>query len=759
MGFLNSGFLYYLGFAIIPIIIHILNKQRYKRVNWAAMEFLRLALQKVRRRIQLEELILLIIRTLIIVFLIGAFAKPYLKLSANLPILTSTGKYYILVLDDTLSMNVAVKGISNFQRAKDNLIGFVDFISKNAQNKISLILFKSPIEELVREPISDFERVKQIITSISVSKTSGNIKGLFSKVEELVKDEREKTNDKEVYFLTDLQKIHWEKVIEDEEFRESIKNIFNNNARLFIIDFGSSEYHNLTINKLFSNNRVIFKGIENQFFVSVKNNSLKSTEVAKLDVVVDQIKVGDKNITLPPSAVDNSISFNHTFVEHGPHYIQARLSADDLVEDNTFSYVFNIPEKINILIVNGNPNSFDKSRDDAFYLSRMINHCQVYGTSVERQECEKVVSRPYRWEIIYPDQLESSVLSVYDLVILSNVVTFGERELEKIKNYLQEGGVVVFFLGDKINASWYNNMLSYHEIPPKSSDYLLPCKLGEKKDYAGEGGDVFLRISYIDISHPMIIPYKDQFKKYLTSKLVFSGLWEMKCLQSDDYKNVISFRTVLSYNDNNSTPLLFESSYGKGAILWFNTTANTYWFTDMLRGISFGLIHKFLEYAISRKSEHFNVFVGDSFSYIVRSDSILGTLNVKTPSGSQISLSPVRIDQRSNTYLVKVQDSPNEGLKEQGIYEVKGSSSTKTINFLVGVNVDPLEGDLQKVAIDDIKKINQSIVVMDNISAVDRSQNIGKAAYRNIVKALLYTIITLLFLEVLLAHIFNLRRM
>lgn len=753
MGFLNSSILPYLGFASVPIIIHILNKQRYKRVSWAAMEFLRLALQKVRRRIQLEELILLLIRTLIIVFLIGAFAKPYLKSSMNIPLLTETGKYYILVLDSTLSMNLALKGVTNFQKAKENLISFVDYLSKNPQNKISLILFKKPIEELVREPISDFERIKRILTDINVSKSSGNIKKLFTKIEELVTKEEEKITDKEIYFLTDLQKTHWDKVIDDEEFKKSVKNILDNNARITIVDFGATDYHNVTIEKLFSNNRIVFRNAENQFFVSVKNNSTKSTEIAKLDVIADQIKIGDKNVTLPPLAVDSSINFNHTFLEHGPHYIQVKLSNDDLIEDNTFNYVLNIPEKINILIVNGNPNNIDKSRDDAFYLSRIINHCQAYTTPTERQECEKVANRPYRWEIIYPEQLESAVLTSYDLVILANVPTLGEKELENIKNYLQEGGVVTFFLGDKINNTTYNTLLT------QPSFYILPCKLGDKKDYASEEGEIFLRISNIDITHPIIVPYKDQFKKYLPSKLLFSGFWEMQCSEEEQAKEKLSFRTILSYNDKEATPLLFESLYGRGTVLWFNTTPNTYWFNDLLRGISFGLIHKFLEYAISRKSEYFNVFVGESFSYTMRSDSILGTLNIKTPSGSQTSIAPVKIDQTTNTYLIKIEDNPQEGLKEQGIYEVTSSSPNQSIKFFVGVNVEPTEGDLEKIGAENIKKVNQNIAVVENISLSEGAADMGKSVYRNIVKALLYTIITLLFLEVLLAHIFNLRRM
>src|SRR5437763_5154263 len=62
--------------AAIPVIIHILNRRRYKTVSWAAMEFLLRAMKKNRRRLRFEQWLLLATRCLLLFLLGAALARP-----------------------------------------------------------------------------------------------------------------------------------------------------------------------------------------------------------------------------------------------------------------------------------------------------------------------------------------------------------------------------------------------------------------------------------------------------------------------------------------------------------------------------------------------------------------------------------------------------------------------------------------------------------------------------------------------------------
>src|SRR6059058_3606115 len=71
-GFFIAGAL----LAALPIIIHILNRRRYKIVPWAAMEYLLAAMKKNRRRLKFEQWLLLATRCLVLGLLGLALARP-----------------------------------------------------------------------------------------------------------------------------------------------------------------------------------------------------------------------------------------------------------------------------------------------------------------------------------------------------------------------------------------------------------------------------------------------------------------------------------------------------------------------------------------------------------------------------------------------------------------------------------------------------------------------------------------------------------
>src|SRR5437016_12394821 len=87
IGFVTPWF-FAAGFALasIPIIIHILNRRRFKTVSWAAMEFLLRAMRKNRRRLKFEQWLLLATRCLVLLLVATALARPLLKQRSALAI-------------------------------------------------------------------------------------------------------------------------------------------------------------------------------------------------------------------------------------------------------------------------------------------------------------------------------------------------------------------------------------------------------------------------------------------------------------------------------------------------------------------------------------------------------------------------------------------------------------------------------------------------------------------------------------------------
>ena len=104
--------------ASIPVIIHLLNKQRFKRVTWAAMHWLWASFRKSQKRLQVEQLLLLIIRTLIILLLALALARPVLQRGAGM-FSGRSASHRVIVLDNSYSMGQLVNGKPLFEKAKE----------------------------------------------------------------------------------------------------------------------------------------------------------------------------------------------------------------------------------------------------------------------------------------------------------------------------------------------------------------------------------------------------------------------------------------------------------------------------------------------------------------------------------------------------------------------------------------------------------------------------------------------------------------
>ena len=116
-GFASPWMLGGLALGSIPIIIHLLHKRRYRETYWAAMRFLLEAARKNTRRLRVEQLILLVVRTLILLFLVLALAQPYVE-TLGTYFQADAPTHRIIVVDTSFSMRFQPAEFSQFDRAK-----------------------------------------------------------------------------------------------------------------------------------------------------------------------------------------------------------------------------------------------------------------------------------------------------------------------------------------------------------------------------------------------------------------------------------------------------------------------------------------------------------------------------------------------------------------------------------------------------------------------------------------------------------------
>ena len=148
--FINSSFVLPWGAALVasPIIIHLINRLRFRRVRFAAMEFLLQSEKRNRRRLLIEQLLLLLLRILIVLALLALIARLVLDPS-QMSLFRGQKVHHFVVLDDSGSMRAVSSGKASFEDAKDVLRTFVRKGADLAVNQqLTLVLLSDPDQPL-----------------------------------------------------------------------------------------------------------------------------------------------------------------------------------------------------------------------------------------------------------------------------------------------------------------------------------------------------------------------------------------------------------------------------------------------------------------------------------------------------------------------------------------------------------------------------------------------------------------------------------
>ncbi|MEM6505942.1 MAG: BatA domain-containing protein [Planctomycetota bacterium] len=150
----------------IPIIIHLMSRFRRKPEAWGAMRFLIEAYQKQRKRLQLEKLLLLLVRSMVVLLAGLALAGPVLSGCSKdgLGFAGSGGRVLYLVIDDALSSQTREAGTTRLEQHKERALSVIDEMGPS--DRAVIIRMARPVRQVLDEPTSDVSTLRETIESI-----------------------------------------------------------------------------------------------------------------------------------------------------------------------------------------------------------------------------------------------------------------------------------------------------------------------------------------------------------------------------------------------------------------------------------------------------------------------------------------------------------------------------------------------------------------------------------------------------------------
>src|SRR6516162_210543 len=312
MSFLSPLLIWGTLLGAIPVIIHLLFRRKFRRVEWAPMRYLKLTIQRNRRRIQIEQLLLLLLRTALILLLVCIIARPIVNAAGIGRWLGGdTRTSHILLLDDSLSMGLTSAGRTAFDRALELAVQAVEDVG--LKDRFTLVLSSRPKAPLLREvDLADRNEATALLRKLGPSETFTSWASTLRALDELVESSTYPT--RTVTIITDFRRAGWE----DEVAAPSTWN--SDRVRVRIIDVGALPTRQVALDKLIQADRLALVGTPIRWEAVVRNSSATPLQNLEATWLIDG---KPSEVALPTLGPGQSavVPLTALFQEPGLHHV------------------------------------------------------------------------------------------------------------------------------------------------------------------------------------------------------------------------------------------------------------------------------------------------------------------------------------------------------------------------------------------------------------------------------------------------------
>ncbi len=643
-GFASPWMLWGLALGAIPIVIHLLHRQRYRETPWAAMRFLTAAIRKHSRRMRLEQWLLLAVRTAVLLLAALALAGPSVdSLTSFVSGSGAAPAHRLLVIDASLSMSLAENGRSRFDQARDIARTLLQSSQQGDTWNLVRIGGISP-EVIIRRPSSLPDAVLRELDQLVCLEEAADVSAAFHEVDQLIRDAAGSPR-REIYLLTDLQSTNWQPddAAAQATLRKSLKSLPEGTVHVFPV--GSGDAANSAVTSLQLADGLHLAGKPVSLRIGLQRFGSGSA-APSLELRVDDRVQETRAVTIP-LGTETTIDWSPG-ISTGEHRLEVRLSDDGLAADNRCGAVVTVRDRLPILLVNGKPSG--QPWENATDLLKLALAPEAQG--------------PFAVTVIPESELLSTPLSSFACVFLCNLTLVTDREAGWLAEYLAQGGAVVFCAGGQVRLDQYNQVLLTPERP------ILPAKLVER---AGdpEAKETAFEFDPGDFVHPIVKPFQGNPNSGLELTKTFAYL-------RTEIPADRETRVALRFDSGD--PAILTAPYGPGQVVLITTSVDREWGMWPVWGHSFiPLMHEIVRYAAADRLPGRQLLVGEPLVGIIDSDAVQSAA-VTLPQDEHVSV------------VVADRQASFDQTVSSGFYKLDwGPPASRSLWY--AVNIDPVESD------------------------------------------------------------------
>ena len=590
MVFLNPAVLLGLIAAVIPILIHLFNLRKLKKVEFSTLLFLK-ELQKSKiRKIKVKQWLLLALRVLIIVFLVAAFARPTIK-HFSLGSASSTAKTTaVIILDNSYSMSVINEKGSYLNQAKKTAKELIENMQNGDEAAVILTSYPKSGEQTLT---SQKPKLINKINETKISYISHPLTDALNEASAIINNSQ--NFNKEVYILSDFQKFNFPEKIDTTEMGKSL---FDKNTRVYTFAFNGKDVQNLTNKNLTVNNQIYEINKPISFTSTIRNNSKQIVRNSILSLFINGKRKAQASINLNPNET-KQVNFETTLKESGFLEIISETEEDDILQDNKYFAGIYVPKQISVLVAADNPG------DTEYVNTALSNNLSDY----------------IKLKSIKLTQINAFNLKQFDVVIIIGFKLL--NNYDRIRNFVNGGGNLILMPGSNSTLLQFNNLCKAIGLPSASAEVQI-----------NHGSQQPMLFDKVNFKHP-----------------VFSNIFQKGSKPQLDSPEIYHFfktepsgkgKTIISLIDKSS--FLSEFQIKSGKVMLFNAAPVLSWSNFPIKGIFAPLMNKLIFYLTSKNRTAKSVIAGNKID-VNLSKVILPQIKVVRP-GKQMEFLDIDLEER-----------------------------------------------------------------------------------------------------------------
>ena len=703
----------------VPIIIHLLYRKNRKETDWAAMELLRRALVVRSGQIKLEDFIILLLRCLTLLLLAAALLRPILKDS---DLIGDQKVGMVVAIDDSLSMNHgATTRFENAIEKARQVIG-----TSQPGDKISIVfLNERSIDDPNKIPLraADYDptKINSILDEAKKSGASNHQSNLENSIP-LLKEmsEEMKAGTKEIHIITDAQQSDWNGL--SSEAKGMLAEI---PASIYILPVNSENDDNRSITSLkYVSGSLNNSGVA-RFEATVKNFGTNDANSGNIEFYQDGNLVSRQTLGVIDSGSSKVIPFLANYNKPGDLSITAKISKDNLSEDNFRNIVVNVRPGIRVLCATDSVNEgLSNSTNGLFFLENALRlrssdeEAGIQVTSVDSSD------------------LTLEKLNDYDIIILANVSSPSVEIANRLKTFIENGGGLILFAGENINAEKYGQTFG------TTSESILPAIIGNKKTATEENENLY-SLDVPTSDHPLATVIRSMSEEMINDAKIKSLV---------DLQPTQGSQVILSLVEDKS-PVLVSKEVGNGSVILCSTSADRSWSDMVLHPIYAIMIQQAVTTTTSRPESRVAMVHSSKTINIEGAMPSNAKLQKMIISGEEtedkIETTEIKTSQDNNSFKAEIDA---QDINETGVYQITNNEGK--ILGAIAVNSNPSESNVKVAAAD---ALNESIGAADNIKIIDGSPDavLNDRKGSDLTSLLLFLCIVCFVLQSILAKIFT----